>query len=80
MQEKLLEVIKNFSIGLWTELLTVSRVVMEHLPKEDKGTIWRNIVCQLVKKKTEDENDSEDETGALKNIAEYLSEKLRIQQ
>lgn len=63
-----------------TELLTVSRVVMEHLPKEDKGTIWRNIVCQLVKKKTEDENDSEDETGALKNIAEYLSEKLRIQQ
>lgn len=63
-----------------TELLTVSRGVMEHLPKEDKDMIWRNIVCQLVKKKTEDENDSEDENGALKKIAEYLSKELRIQQ
>lgn len=63
-----------------TELLTVSRGVMEHLPKEDKDMIWRNIVCQLVKKKTEDENDSEDENGALKRIAEYLSKELRIQQ
>lgn len=63
-----------------TELLTVSRGVMDHLPKEDKDMIWRNIVCQLVKKKTEDETDSKDETGALKSIAQYLSEKLRIQQ
>lgn len=65
-----------------TELLTVSRGVMELLPKEDENMIWRNIVCQLVKKKAEakDENKTTDEIDALKEIASHLSGKLRIQQ
>lgn len=61
-----------------TEVLTISRDIMDILPKEDKKAIWRNIVCQLVKKKAEDESDATDEIGALEEIARYLSGELRI--
>lgn len=66
------------SLDDYTEVLTVSRSIMEHLPKKDENMIWRNVVCQLVKKKAEDETDPYDEIDALKDIARHLSGKLRI--